>query len=134
MNKAEYASSDTLVSKLISMGLGVVKGYIISLVLLFILACIVTYTSFPESYVNGIISVITVIGILFASISVAKKYRTLGWLHGAITGVLYSMILYVLSASFLSFTGVQKGVLSFLVIGVVCGALGGIVGVNLKKR
>lgn len=134
MNKAEYASGDTVLSKLITIGLGIIKGYIISLVLLFILACIVTYTSFPESYVYGVISAITVIGILLASISVAKKYRTLGWVHGAVTGVLYNMILYVISVSFLSFIGAQKGILSFIVIGVVCGALGGIVGVNLKKR
>lgn len=134
MNKPDVQYENAFVQSGINIALNIGKGYLISLLLLFFLACAITYTSLSENYVGGIISAITVIGIIIASAGVTKKKRTKGWLHGAFTGFIYTAVIYILSITFLSEVGVQNSAILPLFIGILCGALGGIIGINLKKK
>ena len=132
MNKNEYVLKDTLFTKVINIFTSVLKGYIVSVILIFILSLVVTYTSFSETYSNIAMTVISSLGILIASLCASKKYTSLGWLHGIICGIVYNLVLYLFSIAFLSFLPAQKGVLSFVLSGALFGVIGGIIGVNLK--
>ena len=130
MNKNEYAH--TVTKKVTDMFLSVLKGYIIAVILIFILALIVTYT--PFSNVDIPIKIISYLAIITASFFNAKKYRTLGWLNGAVSGVLYNLILYIISMIFFKDATVQNGILYSILTGIIFGIIGGIIGVNTRRK
>lgn len=134
MNKADYVCEDTLLTRVTRVITGVLKGYAFAVVMLLIIAAVITYTSVSETYLSGAISVVTVLSIIISAVSVSKKNRTMGWLHGMITGLVYSIVLYVFAAVFLSDVGVQKSFIVSIAVGAVCGALGGIAGVNMNRK
>ncbi len=113
---------------------GLLISYGFAVILFLILAAVVTYTNFPESAVNVVITVITVLSIIIAGASVARRARTKGWLHGAAMGVLYVVILYLIGAVTLNGLNFGLNVVSMLISGFVFGAFGGIIGINLKKN
>lgn len=106
-------------------------AYVITLVIFLILAIILTYTQFPETMVPSAVIIGTVISILFAGSCVAGKAKTRGWLNGAIAGIVYMLILYIISSLIVGFR-VDNHVIFMLILGTIAGALGGIVGINLK--
>ncbi|MGE5473993.1 MAG: TIGR04086 family membrane protein [Ignavibacteriales bacterium] len=113
---------------------GVGLSYIMTLAIFLIVALFLCFTEFPETMIGSAVVVTTIISIMFGGTCVARKARTHGWLNGAIAGLTYMVILYVLS----SFTGKGFGISQYIIImmlvGIAAGAVGGIVGINLKKR
>ena len=60
--------------------------------------------------------------------------RSRGWLNGGIVGLIYMIILYLFSSIlFRNFT-VDRNVLTMTVIGVLSGAIGGIMSINTRQR
>lgn len=110
----------------------VAVAYGITVVLLFIFAIIVTYTNFPEGLVSAVVLVMTVLSVMLSGIMTARGNKTQGWLCGAISGVLYMIILYILSS--LAFDDVSFGLntVSMFLIGLFSGTFGGIIGINMK--
>lgn len=118
--------------------LGVLKSvgiaYAITLGIFLVLAVALTYTEFPETMVPSVVIVGTLISIMFAGSSVARKARTRGWLNGSIAGLTYMIILYLLSSLTLTGFKLDQYILVMVMLGMVSGAVGGIMGINLKKR
>ncbi len=112
----------------------VLMAYVMTLIIFLIFAMVITYTDFPESTIPTIVVVTTILSIMFGAIRASRKTKSKGWLNGSIVGVLYMLILYIISI--LAFTGFtfDRYVLYMLFLGLVTGAFGGIVGVNLKSN
>lgn len=130
-NVNEVKNKGVLNFKSIMMSVGI--SYLIALVLFLILALCVTYTSFKEEDIKIAVSVINAITVILSGALVCKNARTLGWLNGGIEGVIYTVILFLIS--FLIFDNLSFG-LSFIlsiVFSFLLGAVGGIIGINLKK-
>lgn len=111
----------------------IIKAYVLSLVLLATFAAILTYTSFSESSIPIAVMVVSIISILYASKCSAKKAKSRGWLIGSITGFTYMFILYLISLVFIERPVFDMHVLLIWVVGLISGAIGGIIGINLKK-
>ncbi|PZE19451.1 TIGR04086 family membrane protein [Paenibacillus xerothermodurans] len=61
-----------------------------------------------------------------------KRAGSKGWYHGGLLGVVYSMIVWMVG--FLSYdTGFSSDTVFLVGLSFVAGALGGMIGVNLKK-
>ncbi len=131
--KSDLSQDVTFSRKAVILTKGILWGYVFSLILIFAAALIFTYTPVSESYLGGTVSVITVLSIAFSAALVSSKNKTRGYLHGMITGIIYMSILYVISISFFNDLGSQKSIISMLITGIICGALGGIAGVNLSR-
>ncbi|MCG8501633.1 MAG: TIGR04086 family membrane protein [Firmicutes bacterium] len=78
--------------------------------------------------------VTTIFSIVVAGARVARRARNKGWLNGAISGLVYVVILYFISA--LAYPGFvfDRSVLYMLILGVLTGAFGGVIGINLKSK
>lgn len=114
----------------------VIKGSIfailISLLFLVIYACVLAYTNISETTMVPVVIVITGISILIGSSISALKIKKQGMLNGALVGLIYMIVLYMLSS--VMFTGFSLDLKSICMIatGILTGMIGGIIGVNLK--
>ena len=117
-------------------GVVLVKGIIISfaltLISVFIFSIVLTYTNIPESTIFPVIVFITALSILVgSSISTIKIHKN-GILNGGIIGIVYILILYLISS--MTSTGFALTIQSIILMisATIAGMLGGIVGVNIK--
>ena len=109
-------------------------SYGISLILIFIFAFIITYTSIPYSIVSTTSVIITIISILIAGIMGGKKSSEKGWLTGCITGLVYMLTLYIIGSIIFRNPGISSNGVIMIIIGIISGALGSIIGINNKKK
>ena len=112
-------------------GIGV--SVIITLVMLFIFATVLTYTNVEESTIPAVIIVITAISLLIGSTTASRKIRKNGAINGAIIGGTYLLIIYTISSIAIGSFNINLKSIIMIVAGVIFGILGGIVGVNTKK-
>ena len=112
---------------------GVAVSIILSLICIFIYAVILVNTSIQEKTITPVILTITGISVLIGSSISSVGIRKNGIINGACVGGLYLLILYVLSS--IAFTGFGFNLKSIImiIIGMIFGAFGGIIGVNMKK-
>jgi putative membrane protein (TIGR04086 family) len=120
--------------KLISILKGVLVSYVITIPTFVVFAFILSNTNYPEKYIMPVVIITTVISILFAGLTATKSIRSKGWLNGAIVGLLYVCILYMLSSIVFKDFSIDKNVVSISILGALAGIAGGIIGVNLKKN
>lgn len=128
INKIAENSSNTGIAIL----KGVVIAFILTLVLVFIYAVILTYTNIPESTIFPVVLFVTALSILIGSSVSTIKIKKNGIINGGLIGLIYILLLYLIS-SFVS-TGFGMNGASLAIIGasILGGMLGGIVGVNIK--
>lgn len=114
----------------------VVKGSLVSmgitLVLLFVLSMLLTYTSLAETVIPMVVLVITGISILVGSQISTVHIRKNGIINGAVIGLIYILTLYLISSIISGNFTLNFLSIIMIVISLVTGALGGIIGVNRK--
>lgn len=110
----------------------VLMSYVLSIILLAIFAIVLTYTSFPESSISTVVMGVSIISILYAAKLAAEKAKSRGWLIGSAAGLLYMFILYLISLVFTHRPVFDAHALMVFGIGILAGAIGGIIGINLK--
>lgn len=114
----------------------IIKGSAISigitLILLLIFSCVLTYTSIGENTIKPIIITISGISILIGSGISTFRLKKNGILNGGAVGIIYMLTIYIISS--ILYTGFGFNIYSILMIitSLVCGIVGGIIGVNLN--
>lgn len=121
----------TLISAVLK---GTVGAYIFLIIAFGILSAVYTYTSLADSMVSPIVTAITVTSLVFGGIISSKNARGFGWLHGSLTGILYTLIRVISGfAVFKSYVPDTSIGMMFLT-GIILSAFGGIIGINTKKK
>lgn len=119
---------------LITIMKGTLISVILTLVLLFILAIVLTYTKVSESMIPAAIIVITAISLLIGSTIANKKMKKNGILNGGIIGVIYLLTIYIVSSAVSgSFSLGWKSIIMVLT-GMIFGIIGGVIGVNITMH
>jgi len=113
---------------------GVALAFVISIVLILISAVIMTYSPIPDEMTRAVTIAVSGISVLFAGLVTARKSRRQGWLSGATCGLLYALFLYIFGSLIMLDFSITLYTLIVGVMGFFLGALGGIVGINTKKR
>ncbi|MNT61357.1 hypothetical protein D3C72_1989990 [compost metagenome] len=90
------------------------------------------YTSFSEQYINICIILITGVSILIGSSVTNIKLKKNGMVNGAIVGIVYLLLIYLISSVCSGNFAFSTDTLIVFAVGIVFGVLGGIIGVNLK--
>lgn len=126
----EEASENNGVVKIFALNL--VIEFILTIIMLFILSLLLSMTDLEEKIIEPAIIGITAFAIMVGGFITSKKIKNKGIVVGVIQGILYMLILY-LTSSFINmdFTLSVKS-FTMIGIGIVGGAIGGIVGVNIK--
>ncbi len=129
---AKAASADGM--SLISVLKGILAAYIITIPAFMLFALILTNTDFPQKLISPAVVVTTVISVLTAGSVSTKGLKSRGWLNGSIVGIIYMFVLYIVSSLIFKDFTIDKYVITMTVIGILTGAIGGIVGINIKKE
>lgn len=112
---------------------GIIISYIITIPTFIIFAFILTYTDFPEKLISPVVVITTIISILTAGSSATRNIKSKGWLNGGIVGLIYIAVLYCISSILFKNFAIDKYVITMAFIAVLTGAIGGILGINMKK-
>lgn len=107
---------------------------VLSIIMLFIFALLLTYTNISESTIMPVTLTITGISILIGSTISTRKIKKNGLVNGGIVGLIYIIILYLSSSLCLSGFSLSSNSFIMLAVGVITGIIGGIIGVNLNKK
>lgn len=111
---------------------GSLIAILITLILLLIISALLTFTSISEGCIPVMIIIASAISILVGSIISSKKLSKKGILNGMIVGLIYIIVIYLLSSLFITGFSLNLKSLIMLVTSVFAGMLGGIIGVNLN--
>lgn len=114
--------------------IGIVISMVITLIALFVLSAILTYTEISENIIKPAIILITGISILIGSSISNIKIKKMGILNGAIIGGGYLIILYLLSSIINTDFAFNIESIITIVVGVILGIFGGILGVNKRYK
>lgn len=116
----------------------IVKGLVISiittLISIFILACVLSFSDFSESNVPIAIIAITSIAILISTSISTIKLNKNGMINGGIIGLLYMFCLYLISSTLGTGFILNANAIIMIILGIIAGMIGGIVGVNIKIK
>ncbi len=109
-------------------------GLLFSVVILSVFAVIITYTQLSEKYIGVIALLATVSGALLAGLLASVKIKAKGWLTGVAAALWYFLMLLVIGLTAyensLNFAEIFKKIPLYILIGM----LGGIIGVNIRRK
>ncbi len=129
----QAVSSTSPVSAVLFMLKAVAVSYIISLCLLFAASLIATYSAFSDTAIHIAANIVTALGTLSAGFMSGRHFSGKGIFFGAGTGVIYTLLLCIAGNIFSGSINIGTGFVTALIIGILCGAVGGIAGINTKR-
>lgn len=122
----EFMKNNTPIFSVIK---GTLIAFLFTIIALTILSVLLVYTDLSEETIKPVIITVTGISILIGSSIGTKKLKKNGLMNGAIIGILYILIIYMISSILNSDFTIN--LISLLMIGV--GLIGGIVGRNNRS-
>ena len=124
-NKDEKNFSNILKGSIISI--------IITLVFLVIFSLVIANTNVKESTIIPGIIIISAMSLLIGSIISTLKVSKKGLLNGALVGLIYIIVLYIISSFVNQNFEINVKCLIMIVTSIIMGMIGGIIGINIKK-
>lgn len=110
------------------------RGIIISIVLLLLTSLIFYFTSINQNFIKTIVWIITIISICYTGIYAAVKAGYKGYLHGAVSGAIYMIILFVIASLAKSGMISFKSYFTMFIMALVIGALSGMIGMIIGNK
>ena len=117
-----------------ALGKGLLISFIMTILILLIFSIILTFTNISEKTIVPVIIISTAISILIGSSISNIRIKKNGILNGALIGGGYILILYLLSSILNARFNLNIQSIIMISVGVVFGILGGIIGVNKRKK
>ena len=111
---------------------GVGISFAFTLISLTIFSALLTYTNLSESLIQPVVISVTGISILAGSFFATKKVGKNGIIKGIAVGLIYILLIYLISSIVNGGNfALTMGSVIMILIGILCGAIGGIIGVNI---
>lgn len=111
---------------------GVILSFVFILIGITIFAFILANSNLNDNYIKPILIGLTFFSNSIASFISLRKISSKGYIYGAVIGIIYLFIIFILSW-FLNFK-LEFSVYSYvqIIISILSGMIGGILSVNLK--
>lgn len=113
---------------------GSVIGIVITVIVLFVFALLLAYTNMPEKVITPVVIATSCISILVGSMMSSIKIKKQGLINGGCVGAIYIIVIYLLSSIIQKNFGLNSNAIIMILASVLAGCLGGIIGVNLKRK
>ena len=107
--------------------------FLITLILLMVLSILLSSTNLNENIINPSIVFISAFSILIGAFFSSRKIGKKGILIGFLQGLIYMTILYLFSSTSNGNFTLEISSLIMILISLICGIIGGILGVNILK-
>lgn len=128
MNQTQIKEENIIINVLKGAGISL----LMTVILLIIFSLLLTYTNIQENVINPVIIMITAVSILIGSSIGIGKMKKDGLINGAIVGVVYMIVIYLISSILNWKFKLNIQSIIMIGIGIAFGILGGIIGVNRK--
>ncbi len=130
MEKIKEIPQDGAKGNLIRILKGTGFAVVMTLVLLLIYSCLLTYTNIKESIMPVVVTTVTALSILVGSFISSMHIKKNGLTNGALVGMIYILIIYLLSSVISGNFSVNIASIIMMATSILAGAVGGIIGVN----
>jgi len=117
-----------------SLIIGVLMAYAITCIVFLGYSLLITYTNMTERNLPMVVAVTTLLSVMVAGFDAARGAESRGWLWGMAAGLVYILILTGLMMGVLQRFAVDTRTVSSIVLAMAGGGMGGILGINLKRR
>lgn len=117
-------------SNLIRILKGTGFAVVITLILLLIYSCLLTYTNINEKTMPAVVIIVTALSIFVGSFISSSNIKKNGLTNGALVGLIYILVIYLLSSIISGNFGLSIASGIMIIASVMAGAIGGIIGVN----
>ena len=108
---------------------GILVSYILTLIVFFVFALLITYTEVSEKHLYTVIRVTTAVVCILCGLITAGSAKKGGLLWGIFAGIIYVVIGFVLIPQY----SITSKLIVSLMLAVAGGGLGGVIGINLKR-
>lgn len=112
----------------------VLTGYILSLIMLFLLAFILWLTGAKETVIRPVVLVIELMALLISGRLASQNTQLRGFLAGGLAGLVFRVLLYFIGILACEASPIGLTVLLQFVYAFCAGAIGGIWGKNSRPR
>lgn len=113
--------------------LGVCVGALVCVVVLLLLAVLLTVTDIPKAAVTPMAVAAAGIGAFFGGLTAGALAKEKGWLFGLTTGAVLYLLIFLMALPRLPEVSGSYALIKLLIL-IGCGAVGGMVGVNTRRR
>lgn len=113
---------------------GILIAFLFTVVVFLVSAVLLSYTALPEESIPVISTAVKLIGALIAGFIPAKKSGNRGIITGALSGLLYILIIFITASLTIQESVFGMNLLTTALLCVLLGAMGGIFGVNLRPN
>ena len=114
--------------------IGVLMGYAITCIIFLGYSILITYTSMNERNLPMVVAITTLLSVIVAGYDAAKGAESKGWLWGMGAGLIYIIILIGLMMSVLHQFAVDGRTVTVIVLSIAGGGMGGVLGINFRRR
>lgn len=109
---------------------GLLRSLLVSCAFILVITLLIRLTPLPELTVPYLVVAGMLVSIISGSMYVGRRVGTKGWLRGGFTGVLYIVVILILSHFLNLGPDLGMSVLSRLFLGFSFGCVGGMLGIN----
>lgn len=119
-------------------GLAVIKGELFSILIntiaLILLAILMTYSTIAETAIPILVIAINTISIFIGTSIATINLQKNGILNGVLIGIIYIVIYFIISLVTGNINTLNPKLILLVTLGIIAGAIGGIIGINLHKK
>ena len=113
---------------------GIVIAYAVTAIVFILTAILITYTSLQESAVPAIVMAACVLSVILAGFDASRKANERGWLWGMAAGAAYAVIFIIIMTISRGAFVLDARKLMLVGLSLVGGAIGGMIGINFKRK
>lgn len=113
---------------------GIVIAFVMTIAMIFLVSVLLCNTNLSESIINPLIIFATSFSILTGGFFTTKSLEKNGIITGGVLGLIYILSIYILSSILSSNFTININSIILIISSILCGAIGGIIGVNMQNR
>jgi putative membrane protein (TIGR04086 family) len=113
---------------------GLLIAFMITIPTFFVIAIFLTFSEMPEKYIDMAVAATTFVSIPLGAFAATRGAKKSGTVSGAMIGALYMVILYILTGIIKKDFSIPLSVIRMVLISITLGAIGGLAGVNMRRK